>query len=117
MRLILFQISFLLKSATANSLCQTASYEDIVREINRLEENDPYTKGHNTRVSLYTAQILNGLHPEKRHTDVYLAANYHDVGKVRLDGDAFEALTCLIYSGCITQGKDNELGTDEEGNK
>lgn len=200
-------------------------YEGIVKEISRLEVNDPYTKGHNTRVSLYTAQILNWLHPEKRHTDVYLAANYHDVGKVRLDpailnlerrltpeefdhikmhpvysyeimlkhgvskqaaewarwhherldgsgypdglkgdeiplesrcmavadvfdalttdrcyrsglsfdealgiilkdvmsgkldGDAFEALACLIYSGCITQGKDNELLTDEEGKK
>ncbi len=200
-------------------------YEEIVEEIGRLEVNDPYTKGHNVRVSLYTAQILNWLHPECRHTDVYLAANYHDVGKVRLDpailnlerrltpeefehikkhpvysyeimlqhgvskqaaewarwhherldgsgypdglkgdeiplesrcmavadvfdalttnrcyrpglsfdealgiilkdvtagkldGDAFEALTCLIYSGCITQGKDNEFRTEEKEKK
>jgi HD-GYP domain-containing protein (c-di-GMP phosphodiesterase class II) len=49
-----------------------------------LEAADPYTHGHSRRVARYSATIAKGLHlPRGEVARIHVAAEVHDVGKVR----------------------------------
>jgi HD-GYP domain-containing protein (c-di-GMP phosphodiesterase class II) len=49
-----------------------------------LEAADPYTHGHSRRVARYSATIAKGLHlPSGEVARIHVAAEVHDVGKVR----------------------------------
>ncbi len=59
------------------------SYETILTLANAIDAKDPYTKGHSTRVSLYSACLAESLGWEKeRINDLRFSALLHDIGKI-----------------------------------
>jgi hypothetical protein len=62
---------------------------DRLRELSAaLEAADPYTHGHSRRVARYSATIAQGLHLSPQEVArIHVAAEVHDVGKVRTPAD------------------------------
>ena len=59
------------------------SYQSMQTLANAIDAKDPYTKGHSTRVSLYSALIAqNAGWDEDRVDDLRYAAMLHDIGKI-----------------------------------
>ena len=57
--------------------------QTIVGFANAIEENDPYTRGHSERVSVYAQVIAEGMHLSPGFVDqVVLSAKVHDIGKI-----------------------------------
>ena len=59
------------------------SYETILTLANAIDAKDPYTKGHSTRVSQYSACLAESLGWDKEKVnDLRFAALLHDIGKI-----------------------------------
>ena len=55
---------------------------ELVEAVTKAELKDSYLKGHNYRVGKYSNLMLQIICPEKSGSLFYLAAAFHDVGKV-----------------------------------
>ena len=59
------------------------SFQTIQALANAIDAKDPYTKGHSTRVSQYSAMIAEALGwDQERINDLRYAAMLHDIGKI-----------------------------------
>ena len=59
------------------------SFQTIQALANAIDAKDPYTRGHSTRVSLYSARIAEKLGWSKEKiSDLRYAAMLHDIGKI-----------------------------------
>ncbi|MBR2185859.1 MAG: diguanylate cyclase, partial [Lachnospiraceae bacterium] len=59
------------------------SYQTILTLANAIDAKDPYTKGHSTRVSQYSACLAESLGWDKEKiNDLRFAALLHDIGKI-----------------------------------
>ena len=84
---------------------EAALFEQTTEALaNAIDAKDPYTRGHSTRVALYSRQIARttGL-PEQMCEQVYFAALLHDVGKIGIDNGI------LNKAGKLTEEEYNEI--------
>lgn len=63
----------------------------LMHMVMQVEQKDPYTRGHNLRVSKYTCAILQIMEPGYHKTVANIAALCHDVGKMRIDQEILNA--------------------------
>lgn len=69
--------------AAANQSLEENFRQTIVGFANAIEENDPYTRGHSERVSIYSRLIAEGMQLDDTLIDrVVLSAKVHDIGKI-----------------------------------
>jgi len=67
--------------------------EILIKEV---DCNDPYTKGHSTRVARYAVAIAEELGlPGECKREIEIAAKLHDIGKAIIDPAILKKRTCL----------------------
>ncbi|WP_051280195.1 HD-GYP domain-containing protein [Anaerovorax odorimutans] len=59
---------------------------------NFIDAKDSYTKGHSTRVALYSHEIAKRMKLTEKEMDIYYAALLHDVGKVGIHNEILDKL-------------------------
>ncbi len=83
--LVLFAIPFLVARHSFRLYMEIrADLKDFVRALSEvLEEVDPYTRHHSSRVAEYAVRLARGLRlPEKSVEEIEYAALVHDLGKI-----------------------------------